>query len=291
MARKRLGISQNAAIAIAVIVIIIIIAGAYVATRGGGGGATTTSQAGTTTQTGGGAATTTETGGGTTSQTSTETGSQTTTTSTQTFTGPEAMVIETSNAYVVVGPKGAHVPQIPGGKPIIAVAYTVDDKKTKPVENSTGFVDIDPAFYRNHDVDALIMAARKATDPNIRYQLYEAIYKLSNEEVPTLWLGQYIFVRNYWDWVHGRYYHPTLAERFDLIWEDNDAPNVDIGIGNYANNMSTYVIVTHGWPDTFDPAADYETFGWAIWHNIGDALLTYWKEDTEHVKPDLAVAW
>ncbi len=203
----------------------------------------------------------------------------------------EALVIETSEAYVVVGPKGSVVPSLPKDKSIIAVAYEIDEAKTKPIINCTGFVDIDPAFYRNPDVDALIMAARRSADPAFRYPVYEAVYKLSNEEVPILWLGQYVLVRNYWSWLHGRYYHPTLAERWDLLWEDPDAPSVDIGIKDYKNDANTYVIVTHGWPDTFDPAADYETFGWAIWHNIGDALLTYWKEDTKHILPDLAVAW
>ncbi len=182
------------------------------------------------------------------------------------------------------------MPSIPGGKPVIGVAYVVDEAATKPIEDSTGFVDIDPAFYRNYTIDALIIAARKATDPFVREQLYEAVYKLSNFEVPTLWLGQYQLVRFYWNWLHGRYYHPTLAERYDLLWEDSNAPSVDTGIG-YTNDASTYVIVTIGWVDTFDPAADYETFGWAVWHNIGDSLVTYWKSDTQNVIPDLAVAW
>ncbi len=206
--------------------------------------------------------------------------------------GPPATVIETSGAYVVVGPKGSSIPDNVGtDKPIIAVSYVVDEEKTKPIEESTGFVDINPAFYRNEVVDALILAARQAADPQLRFQIYEAVYKLSNELVPTLWLGQYVFVRNNWDWLQGRYYHPTLAERYDLLYEDPNAPSVDLGIKDYKNDPNTYVIATIGWPDTFDPAADYETFGWAIWHNIGDALLTYWKDDTENLQPDLAVAW
>lgn len=227
----------------------------------------------------------------TTTTTSSSTTTTTTTTATSTLAGPKALVIETSQAYVVVGPKGSVVPSLPGGKKIIVVAYEVDKNKTKPVENSTGFVDINPAFYRNSTIDALIIAARRATDPFIRYQLYEAIHKLSSVEVPIVWLGQYVLVRNNWDWLHGRYYHPTLAERYDLLWEDPDAPTVQIGIGNYVNNQHTYSIVTIGWPQSFDPAADYETFGWEVWHNIGDTLVTYWKNDTEHISPDLAVAW
>lgn len=285
--RTRRALTTAQAVIILVIVIIAIGVGVYfvMAPSGGGGGGTTTSPSTygtttTTTTTGGGAG-----GGG---------GAGTTTTTTPKPSGPLAKVIETSQAVVIVGPKGSVVPsdvQVPAGKKIIVVAYKVDEEKTKPINESTGFVDIDPSFYRNATVDALIVAARKATDPFIRYQLYEAVYKLSNFEVPTLWLGQYVFVRNNWDWVHGRYYHPTLAERWDLIWEDTDAPTVNIGIKDYVNSPNVWVDVTHGWPDTFDPAADYETFGWAVWHNIGDSLVTYWKTNTETVSPDLAVAW
>ncbi|ABN69458.1 extracellular solute-binding protein, family 5 [Staphylothermus marinus F1] len=280
MYTKRLKALTRTTTAIIIVVIVVIgILAAYFAFQGGGQQTTTTTTPPLTTTT-----TTPPT-------TTTTTTTSSTTTTTTTPTGPKALVIETSQAYVVVGPKGSVVPQLPSDKKIIVVSYEVDEAKTKPIENSTGFVDIDPAFYRNYTVDALIIAARKATDPFIRYQIYEAVHKLSNEEVPILWLGQYVLVRNYWDWLHGRYYHPTLAERYDLLWEDPDAPSVQIGIGNYVNDQHTYSIITFGWPDTFDPAADYETFGWEIWHNIGDTLVTYWKTDTEHIVPDLAVAW
>ncbi len=278
MSRKlHRAITKTTAIVILVVIVLAAVGLYFVMAPGGGGGETQTSP-------------TTTTPGGTT----TTSPGETTTTTTPAGPKVKAMVIETSQAVVIVGPKGAEIPSdvnIPSGKKIIVVVYEVDEEKTKPVENSTGFVDINPSFFRNYTVDALIMAARKATDPFIRYQIYEAVYKLSNELVPTLWLGQYVLVRNYWDWLHGRYYHPTLAERWDLLYEDSDAPSVSIGIESYVNDQHTYVIITHGWPDTFDPAADYETFGWAVWHNIGDALVTYWKEDTEHVKPDIAVAW
>jgi len=268
--RKGASLSTRTA-AIVVIAIIIIAAAAFLANRGQAPETTTT----TTTTTGPAA------------------GATTTTTSPAAQPGCDtvATVIETSQAYVVVGPKGACLPSLAGDKPIIGVAYIVDEAATKPIEESIGFVDINPAFYRNYTVDALIIAARKSTDPFMRTQLYEAIYKLSNELVPILWLGQYQLVRTQWDWLQGRYYHPTLAERYDLLYEDPGAPSVPIGIGDYANDANTYVIITHGWPDTFDPAADYETFGWAIWHNIGDSLVTYWKDETEYVSPDLAVAW
>ncbi len=205
---------------------------------------------------------------------------------------PQAMVIETSGAYVVVGPVGAAVPEFdPKGKPIIAVRFVVDEEATKPIEESVAFVDISPSFYRNEYADALILAARRTADPAIREQLYEAIYKLSNEELPLFWLGQYKVVFNYWSWVQGRYYHPTLGERFDLLTEDPNAPVEPLGIGDYVNDANTYVIVTFGWPDTLDPAANYETFGWQLFHNTGSTLLTFWKDDTKNLIPELAVAW
>lgn len=206
--------------------------------------------------------------------------------------GPQALVIETSQAFVVVGPRGAQLPDFDNrGKPIIVVVFEPDPERTKPVEEAISFVDINPSFYRNEYVDALILVGRQNADPFIRSQIYEAVYKLSNEELPLFWLGQYKIVFNYWSWVQGRYFHPTLGERFDLLSEDPGAPVVPIGIKDYVNDANNYVIVTFGWPDTFDPAANYETFGWTILHNIGTTLLTFWKDDTQNLIPNLAVAW
>ena len=233
----------------------------------------------------------TQTPAETATQTQTQTGAQTGAAPTETM-APQAKIIETSKAVVVVVPVGAAEPAVDSkGKPIIYVRFQVDEQATKPVEESVAFVDISPSFYRNEYADALIIAARKTADPFVREQLYEAIYKISNEELPLWWLGQYKIVFNYWSWVEGRYYHPTLGERFDLLTEDPNAPVEPLGIKDYANDANTYVIVTHGWPDTFDPAADYETFGWQIWHNIGSTLVTFWKDDTKNLVPELAVAW
>lgn len=281
---------------IGIIVLLLVAVGAFIAFRGGEKPApvaeTTTTE---TTAPATTAATEAETATTTTTTTTTAAAQQpaTATAAAKPAKLPEGVkVIETSKAVVVVAPKGAEIPKInTGGKKLVVVRYVVDKEKTKPVEKSLAFSDINPAFYRNETIDALIIAARKETNPEIREILYEAVYKLSNYEVPILWLGQYKLVRTQWSWLHGRYYHPTLAERYDLLWEDRNAPSVDLGLGGYKNNPSTYVIVTIGWPDTFDPAADYETFGWAIWHNIGDTLVTFWKDETKEVSPDLAVAW
>ncbi|MEM2420429.1 MAG: ABC transporter substrate-binding protein [Acidilobaceae archaeon] len=206
--------------------------------------------------------------------------------------GPPALVIETSKAFVVVGLKGSSVsPFDTKGKPLIVVSYQPDPQATKPVEKSVAFTDINPSFCRIEYYDALVMAARRVGDPFIREQLYEAIHKLSGEEVILFWLGQNKIVLNYWSWVKGRYYHPTLGERYDLVYEVPGAPAVKTGIKDYVNDAKTLSIITFGWPDTFDPAANYESFGWLIFHNIGSTLLTFWKDDLKTLRPELAVAW
>ncbi len=292
---------NKALVAAGIIIIIAVVAAAVYMGRGGTSATRTTPVASSPTQTMTQApqtttapakTATTKTMGATTA-TKTQTPTKTATAAPKPQKMPKGVhVIETSKAYVVVAPMGVKIPSInTGGKKLIIVRYQVNKTATPPPEKCTAFSTIDPAFYRNTTIDALIIAGRKETDPAVREAIYEAIYKLSNIEVPILWLGQYIQVRTQWSWLHGRYYHPTLAERYDLLWEDKNAPSVDLNLGGYKNNATTYVIVTFGWPQTFDPAADYETFGWAIWHNIGDTLVTYWKDNTQYVSPDLAVAW
>jgi len=205
-------------------------------------------------------------------------------------------VIATDKSVVVVGPKGEEpTVGIPSGKKVIRVSYEVDTENTPDVktlmEQGQGFGAIDPAFFRDEHVDALVIAARRETNPEVRTEIFKALYILGNHLVPEVILGQNKQLRVYWDWVKGRYYHPTLAERYDLLSEDSNAPVVKIGIKDYKNDPETYVIATIGWPESFDPAMTYETFGWELWHEIGDTLVTYWKENTETVSPDLAVAW
>ncbi|CAB49660.1 ABC transporter substrate-binding protein [Pyrococcus abyssi] len=243
-------------------------------------------------------------GGGTQTQSPTQTASPT---QTQTTTQPQGVtkailelgkvtVVDTGTSIVVVGPKGAEpTVKIPSGKKVIRITYVVDEQKTpsvkKLMEEGQGFGAINPAFFRDTNVDALVIAARRETNPEIRTEIFKALYILGNYYVPEVILGQNRQLRVYWSWVKGRYYHPTLAERYDLLWEDKNAPVVPTGVGDYNNDPETYVIATFGWPESFDPAWTYETFGWEIWHEIGDTLVTYWKENTKEVSPDLAVAW
>ncbi|MCX8135631.1 ABC transporter substrate-binding protein [Pyrobaculum aerophilum] len=204
----------------------------------------------------------------------------------------KATVYDVGDAVVVVGPKGSGASvEIPQGKEIYVVQYVVDEKATKPVEESTGWVDINPAFYRNYDIDALIVAARTHFEPKLRETLYKAISIASNRDPAIIWLGQGKFFMHQWSWVKGRYYTPLELVRYDLVWETPDANVASLGIKDYKNDPETLVIATIGWPQSFDPAASYESFGWDIFTQIGTTLVTFWRENVEYVEPAGAVAW
>jgi len=203
-----------------------------------------------------------------------------------------ALVVETKDYYVVVGEKGSGAKITVSGKPIIVVSYIPDWEKTPPIEECIAYANIGPAFYRNVSVDALILAARWETNPDLRRAMYEALCVLWNRETPVIIIGQYIPARPYWNWVKGRYYNPLfLFERFDLLWEDPNAPTIPIGIGDLVNDPNTLVFVTHRWPKTFDGAFNYEVLGWALLNNIGSTLVTFWKDEAKEVSPGIAVAW
>ncbi|MCY0890532.1 MULTISPECIES: ABC transporter substrate-binding protein [Pyrobaculum] len=201
-------------------------------------------------------------------------------------------VFDVGDAVVVVGPKGSGASvTVPQGKKIYVVQYVVDMAATKPVAESTGFVDINPAFYRNYDYDALIVAARTYFDPALREALYKAINIASNRDPAIIWLGQGKFFMHQWSWVGGRYYTPLELERYDLLWKAPDAPVAPLGIKDYKTGPDTLTIATIGWPQSFDPAASYESFGWEIFTQIGTTLVVFWRENTEYVVPAGAVAW
>ncbi|MEZ0318561.1 MAG: ABC transporter substrate-binding protein [Pyrobaculum sp.] len=204
----------------------------------------------------------------------------------------KAVVYDTGDAVVVVGPKGTGATvNVPSGKKIYVVQYVVDAQATKPISQSTGFVDINPAFYRNYDVDALIVAARTYFDPQLRETLYKAIFIASNQDPAIIWLGQAKFFMHQWNWVKDRYYTPLELERYDLVWETSDAPTVNLGIKDYKNGPDTLAIATIGWPQSFDPAASYESFGWEVFTQIGTPLVVFWRDNIEYVVPAGAVAW
>ena len=213
-----------------------------------------------------------------------------------------AWVFDVGDYVVVAGEKGTGAaPTIPAGKKILIVQYEVDEEATIPLNESIPWITIDPGMYRNATGDALILAGVKVTNPEWREAIYNAVQQYTNQMLPLLWLGQVIMIHGQWTWVHGWYYHPVMDVRYDLLWEDPEAPDIDIGtLGGgiagtptvtYYNNESVISIATFGWPESFDPAASYETFGWEIFWETGDPLVTYWKTTTEYVEKDLAVAW
>ena len=213
-----------------------------------------------------------------------------------------ATVFDTPDYAVVVGEKGTGAsPTVPSGKKILVVQYEVDEEATLPVAESVPWVHINPGMYRNATGDALIVAGVQVTNPAWREAIYNAVNQYSNQMLPLLWLGQAMLLHGQWTWVNGWYYHPVMPVRFDLLWEDPEAPDVEIGqLGGgvagtptvtYENNESVISISTIGWPESFDPAASYETFGWEIFWETGDPLVTYWKSTTEYMEKDLALAW
>ena len=206
------------------------------------------------------------------------------------------------NWYVVVGEKGTGATvSLPSTAKLVIVAYTVDTENTKAREDSTPWIDINPSYYRNVTADALILVGEQISDFAARKAVYQAVQIIANQDLPALFLVQMIYAHSQWTWVDGYYYHPVLAPRYDLLWEESDTPSVEIGsFGNgkrgtptltYYNNKTTMSFITFGFPETFDPAANYESFGWEIFHQIGDTLLTYWKTETEDVAKDAAIAW
>ncbi|MHA1721465.1 MAG: ABC transporter substrate-binding protein [Candidatus Baldrarchaeia archaeon] len=207
-----------------------------------------------------------------------------------------AKVVETPNYFVVVGENGTGFTPTQTGKPYIVVSYVVNETATPTIEylmaEGQGFGLINAAFYRNVTADALIIAGRQyVVDPVEREAIYNAIHIISNWEVPLIWVGQPTPRITRWTWVEGHYLHPTLPIRWDLLYEYSDAPVQSVGIKDYKNDPSTYVTSTIGWPESLDPAASYETFGWNIFYQTGSQLLTYWKNETAEFTPDLGVAW
>jgi peptide/nickel transport system substrate-binding protein len=204
--------------------------------------------------------------------------------------------------YVVAGEKGTGATvSIPAGKKILVVQYEVDAEATLPLNESVPWVHINPGMYRNATADALIVAGVKATNPAWRKAIYNAVQQYTNQELPLLWIGQALFLHGQWTWVYGWYYHPVMDVRYDMMWENASAPDVEIGtLGGgiagtpqmtYENNESVISIATFGWPESLDPAATYETFGWELLWETGDTLVTYWKEEADYVSKDLAIAW
>ncbi len=163
-------------------------------------------------------------------------------------------------------------------KNILVIQYEnmteIPDDKLVPYSN------IGPGLLKDPVMDALIWAGRYTTDPQIREVIYNAIQKLSNEKLSLIWLVQARDIRVYWDWIKGIYFHPTLDYRVDDLEKAPSAPNPD-----------TLVIGATEEGHSLDPAVTYWGFDWHIIHQIYETLVTYEKNHTDYVVPQLAVAW
>ncbi|AFL66558.1 ABC transporter substrate-binding protein [Desulfurococcus amylolyticus] len=201
-------------------------------------------------------------------------------------------VIDTEKYIVVVGPKGSGASYTgPANKPILVVNYVLDEEATmKNWEKPVSMVTIGAPGWKDIPVSALVKISRTVLDPDIREAVINAAVIVFNNESPMIMLGQQVGERNYGSWVYNMYYPLSAFARYDLMWEDPNAPVVDTGVSGIRNDPNTMVIATIGWPDTFDPAKSYESFGWEIFWQIYSRPITYYYENTEP-EPELAVAW
>jgi peptide/nickel transport system substrate-binding protein len=200
--------------------------------------------------------------------------------------------IETEKFVVVVGPKGSGATYTgTANKPIIVVSYVLDEGKTsKNWEKPVAYVTIGAAGWKDVPVSALVKLSRTVLDPEVRAAVINAAIRVFNNEAVMILLGQAVTGRNYGSWVQNMYYPLSAFARYDLVWETPDAPVRDTGVLNIKNDQQTMVIATIGWPDTFDPAKSYETFGWEIFWQIYSKPVTYRYEEIEP-EPEIAVAW
>lgn len=201
-------------------------------------------------------------------------------------------VVDTPKYIVVVGPQGTGATYTgPTNKSLLVVGYVLDEEKTrKNWEEPVSMVTIGAPGWKDVPVSALCRLSQRVLDPEVREAIINAAVIVFNNEVPMIMLGQALTGRNYGSWVLNMYYPLTKFARYDLVYEDPNAPVVDTGVLGIKNDPKTMVIATIGWPDTFDPAKSYESFGWEIFDQIYSKPITYNYEETEP-EPELAVAW
>jgi peptide/nickel transport system substrate-binding protein len=202
-------------------------------------------------------------------------------------------VVDTEDYVVIIGPKGsgAQVPANLPSKPLLIVAYELDVEATQSNwENPYSMVTVGAPNWRDVPVSALVKLAQRVIDPEVRKAVINAAVIVFNNEAPMIMIAQAVTGENHGSWVRDVYYPLTAFMRYDLVWEYSDAPVKETGVRDIVNDAETMVIATIGWPDTFDPAKSYESFGWEIFEQIYDTPITYYKEDIEP-RPDIAVAW
>lgn len=200
--------------------------------------------------------------------------------------------IDTPNYVVVVGPKGSGATYTgPTNKPLIVVSYVLDREATEQNwKQPYAMVNIGAPGWRDIPVSALVKLSKIVLDPEVREAIINAAVIVFNHEAPMIMLGQAITGLDYGSWVKNMYYPLTTFARYDLVYEDPRAPVVDTGILGIKNDPETMVLAYFGWPDTFDTAKSYESFGWEIFQQIYSKLIDYEYENIEP-EPQIAVAW
>lgn len=201
-------------------------------------------------------------------------------------------IIDTPEYIIVVGPQGTGASYTgPVNKPLLVVGYVLNEEATKANwKNPISMVTIGAPGWKDIPVSALCKLSQRVIDPEIREAIINAAVIVFNNEVPMIMMGQSVLGREYGSWVLNMYYPLTKFARYDLVYEHPNAPVVDTGVQGIKNDPRTMVIATIGWPDTFDPAKSYESFGWEIFDQIYSKPITYNYEETEP-EPELAVAW
>jgi peptide/nickel transport system substrate-binding protein len=201
-------------------------------------------------------------------------------------------VIDTPKYIVVVGPKGSGASYTGAtNKPLLIISYVLDEEATKKNwEKPYAMVTIGAPGWKDVPVSALVKLSKRVLDPEVREAIINAAVIVFNNEVPMIMLGQAITGLNYGSWVKNMYYPLTTFARYDLVYEDPNAPVVDTGVLGIKNDPETMVLAYIGWPDTFDTAKSYETFGWEIFQQIYSKLVDYEYENIEP-EPQIAIAW
>jgi len=164
---------------------------------------------------------------------------------------------------------------------VVAPDFIVTFKGAKePTGELIAYSDINPAYYKDKYLSALIYAAKYESDPQLREKLYNAIQALSQELVPVIWIGQAVQILPQWNWVHNLKYHPLIIYKFSEVYKDPDSPHPD-----------TLIFARESEPRSLDPAVSYEGPGWTVMHQIYETLVTYYTNETSYVVPALAAAW
>ncbi len=166
-------------------------------------------------------------------------------------------------------------------KSIVTPDFIVTFKGAKEAKGDLiAYSDINPAYYKDKYLSAIIYAAKYESNPQIRKKLYNTIQALSQELLPVIWIGQAVQILPQWSWMHNLRYHPLIIYKFSEIYKDQGAPR-----------PKEFIFARDAEPRSLDPAVSYEGPGWTVMHQIYETLVTYYTNESSYVIPKLAVAW